>query len=173
MSCRVMETTEIEEARNFLIILDRSIKAIESKSLHPRKNLRSSSFIGFFVAEDTTVQSLASLVLKQREEHLPLDECRGQSSESQHGREREGVRVCMRTWKRIRGPFWWHVGQTLILVVSDAAEASQVAISYFGYFQKTPLLSRDLTRAILPKHVWVREWRLGQKQQGSGAGLRG
>ena len=152
-----METTEIEEARNFLIILDRSIKAIESKSLHPRKNLRSSSFIGFFVAEDTTVQSLASLVLKQREEHLPLDECRGQSSESKHGREHEGVRVFMRTWKRIRGPFWWHVGQTLILVVSDAAEASQVAISYFGYFQKTPLLSRDLTRAILPKHVWVRE----------------
>ena len=70
----------------------------------------------------------------------------------------EGLQGCARKnlGRKSKGLFWWHVGHTLILVVSDAAKASQVAISSFGYFQKTPLLSRDLTRAILPKHVWVR-----------------
>ena len=54
-----METTEIEEVWNFLIILDCREQISSSK-----KKTRSISFIGFLVAEDTTVQSLANLILK-------------------------------------------------------------------------------------------------------------
>lgn len=174
MSGRVMEeiVTEIKAAKYFSIILDCTpdvshqeqmsaiIRIVKFNDMPEIKE----HFIGFLMADESTGESLANLILKKLNEHnLPFGDCRGQAYDN--GANMRGKHKGVQARLLVVNPRAFFVpcgAHTLNLVVSDAAKASIVAISYFGYLQKIYVLfSASVQRwAILKEHVpiSVKSW---------------
>lgn len=114
-------------------------------------------FMGFLEAEESTGESLSTLILNRLEElSIPFEDCRGQSYDNGANMKgkRKGVQARLLE-KKPRALFVPCGAHTVNLVVADAAKSSPDATCYFGYLQKMfTLFSASTQRwSILKKHV--------------------
>nr|XP_054594826.1 zinc finger MYM-type protein 1-like isoform X2 [Nothobranchius furzeri]XP_054594921.1 zinc finger MYM-type protein 1-like isoform X2 [Nothobranchius furzeri]XP_054595126.1 zinc finger MYM-type protein 1-like isoform X2 [Nothobranchius furzeri] len=168
LSNKIISTivSEIKQAKFFSIILDCTpdnsnieqlsvvIRFVEVKETTP---LVKECFLGFFEAVESTGSHLASMTLdKLKELDIPFEDCRGQSYDngSNMRGKNKGVQARL-LQENPRALFMPCVAHTLNLVVSDAANDSVDAMSYFGILQKIyNLFSASTQRwTILKSHV--------------------
>ncbi|XP_070397903.1 zinc finger MYM-type protein 1-like [Nothobranchius furzeri] len=167
LSNKIISTivSEIKQAKFFSIIPDRTpdnsnieqlsvvIRFVEVKETPLVKEC----FLGFFEAVESTGCHLASMTLdKLKELDIPFEDCRGQSYDkgSNMRGKNKGVQARL-LQENPRALFMPCVAHTLNLVVSDAANDSVDAMSYFGILQKIYNLFSTSTQrwAILKSHV--------------------
>lgn len=113
--------------------------------------------MGFLEVEESTEESLSTLIVKTLEDlNIPFEDCRVQSYDygANMKLKRKGVQA-----KLLQiNPSALYVSSrahTLDLVVSEAAKSSADATGYFGYLQKLfTLFSASTQRlSILKRHV--------------------
>ena len=113
-------------------------------------------FMGFLEAEESTGESLSTLILKRLEElSIPFEDYRGQSYDNGANMKGKSKGVQARLLeKNPRALFVPCGAHTVNLVIADAAKSSAEA-GYFGYLQKLfTLFSASTQRwSILNKHV--------------------
>ena len=114
-------------------------------------------FMGFLEVEESTGESLTTLILKRLEElGIPFEDCRGQSYDNGANMKgkKKGVQARLLE-KNPRALFVPCGAHTVNLVVADAAKSSADATCYFGYLQKLfTLFSASTQRwSILKRHV--------------------
>lgn len=116
-------------------------------------------FLGFLVAEESTGESLSTVILKRLEElNIPFEDCRGQSYNNGTNMKGKKKGVQARLLQKNPRAFYVPCGvHTLNLVVADAAKSSPDAIGYFGYLSKLFTLFSASTHRwdILLKHVKI------------------
>ena len=95
-------------------------------------------FLGFLVAEETTGESLSSLILDRLEElNIPFENCRGHSYDNGANMKGKNKGVQARLLQLNPKAFFVVCGaHTLNLVIVDAAKSTPEAISYFGHLTK-------------------------------------
>jgi len=156
---------EIKQSKYFSIILDCTPDLSHTEQLSVIIRLVAMEdtpqikehFMGFLEVEESTGESLSTLILKRLEElNIPFEDCRGQSYDNGANMKgkRKGVqaRLLQINPRALFVPCGAH---TLNLVVADAAKSSADATGYFGYLQKLfTLFSASTQRwTILKSHV--------------------
>uniref|UniRef100_A0A672Y3A4 TTF-type domain-containing protein n=1 Tax=Sphaeramia orbicularis TaxID=375764 RepID=A0A672Y3A4_9TELE len=163
---------EIKQSKYFSIILDctTDLKNKEQLSVIIRIVAVEDTpqikehFIGFLEEEESTGESLSTLILKRLEElDIPFEDCRGQFYEN--GANLKGKRKGVQTRLLKINPRALYVpcgAHTVNLMVADAAKSSTDATGYFGYLQKLFTLFSTSTQrwSILRKHLntTLRSW---------------
>ena len=156
---------EITESKYFSIILDCTPDLSHKEQLSVIIRLVAvedtpqikEHFMGFLEAEESTGESLSTLILKRLEElSIPFEDCRGQSYDNGANMKGKSKGVQARLLeKNPRALFVPCGANTVNLVIADAAKSSAEATGYFGYLQKLfTLFSASTQRwSILNKHV--------------------
>ena len=167
ISSKILETIveEVKTSKYFSIILDCTPDLSHKEQLSVILRIVSlgdtpqvkEHFMGFLVAEESTGESLSTLILRRLEElNIPFQDCRGQSYDNGANMKGKNKGVQARLLQLNSRAFFVPCGaHTLNLVVADAAKSSPDAVGYFGYLTKLfKLFSASVHRwAILLKHV--------------------
>ena len=102
--------------------------------------------MGFLEEEESTGESLSTLILKRVEElSIPFEDCRGQINGANMKGKKKQVQARLLE-KNSRALFVPCGAHTVNLVVADAAKRSADATCYFGYLQKLSLFSASTQR---------------------------